>query len=858
MFGVRQLLLLLASLAALTSYVSAEWRFDENGLKNCYCFQGCSRLCGWACGMDVGCWYNPAPSDASPACRDTKGGPCMCAGFGCGRCQMVTTGKGWQGCQEAYAKPVCGDGKCEGRKDENCQSCPGDCKCFSTAECSGKDPKDERGCTDKCAGMECKPKCEGSRLYTGGKCNRQAKRCDYKTFDCKNGCDNSSWGGAKCKPEDDKCKGVVCEGICDFSGMLKWDGRCNETSGQCYYLKNATCPKGCAGNDKCNGFVDGIIYYTDATRVPAGVKEPMRFIKVKMRYIDEKGTVHEGTGRDDPEYFVWTDDQGKFAWRYADNFHPEGKVSLALVFENKDKKLYVIPYNDRADRAKTLGVYYDKNVPVTDSKLRYYDVDLVKTPLAGNDALKDTGKIYANVLKAVEYKENDFRKGDTVEERVMLYEPNKGAWHLNEVYKDTETTTGMSIQALTSGFSNPEAPTNREFHEYGHHIMGEYQNAKIAIAGQDHGGYYTNPNSEYGLLEAWAEFCGLVMKRSYGMGSNGDYDVGNTIWNLEANYKIDSKAQPKTSEELALAGVLWDLVDSQGDLGGPDDDQISLWPVEVYNVMATKYDFGGGAKSILSARELYIALNATGNPRLREQFPGQDYTKLEQIFLIHNVYQDLNNNSRWDNGEPFGYSGHGNVSKREDLEYEPGTEVKFDVKDQSGKAIPNLYAKVEINYTAPYAHLSRIHLIPVQDGFVAVPMPPEDYNATIQMTAVQGGTENLGKDKFKITTKEIYQRITPKKPLGTLKTTIKTSPVKCKSDTECMHWLAGNKCSNKTGTCEGEAGLRKSDKIGCGNGLRCEGEKESPLGGITSSIPCCSWIGLLPLALVTAFARKVF
>ncbi|MBU0762151.1 MAG: hypothetical protein KKD39_03935 [Candidatus Altiarchaeota archaeon] len=850
MVGSRNALMILSILLFFTLSVSA-WEYSEDKLKGCLCYYSCGELGGWDC-SSVWCGYDPKSSTASPACADLSGGPCRCEGFGCGRTQMITTGRNFERCMEENAKPVCGDGKCENRKDENCQNCARDCGCFSSAECSGKDPKDERGCTDKCAGIECKSKCEGNKLYTAGKCNPATKSCDYKITDCKTGCDAYS---GRCKDEDDKCRGVVCEGECDWRG-IKWEGICNQSSGQCVYSKNATCPQGCIGKDKCVGRIPGEVYYTDTTKNPQGEKVPIRRAKVYIEYFDKDGTKHSARNFDDPEYTVWTDDYGKFTWNYAPGFDPSGKINIALIFDNQKKKLYVANKDSPND---PWGIYFDKDIHVTDKKLKYADMDLTKTPIANNDRLKGVGKIYANMLRAAEWKENTLRKGDTVRERTLAYS-NFGTSHLAEIWvAEAPDETGTRIKWTDSDFSAFEAPTNREFHEYCHHIHSEVKTVKRNAVGQNHGGYFVNPDTEQGLIEGWAEYCALMMKKDYGMGKNGDYEVeGNTVWNLEANYKIDDPTQPVTAEELAIAGILLDLSDYNGDYGGPDDDAVSIWPIQVWNAMKTKRDFkdGDGERLVRKIRDLYIVLNSSGIRQLNEVQPGMNISKLDYVFLLHNAFQDRNNNSKWDTGEEFGFSGKFR-NFRKDLEYEPGTEVLIEAKDPSGKQVLNTYVKLEINYSEPYKHLSRTHYIPVQDGKIAIPMAPQGYNVTYTVSVLQGGTENTGKDKYTITNKVVHEKINPKKPLGMLSTTIKTTPVACKTDNECRYWLAGDKCSNKTNTCEGMQGMPKPEEIECGKNIRCIGEKEGIIGGLTpQNLPCCSFLMSLPLISVMASLFK--
>ena len=849
-------------IALLANTSAAEWKYDENALNGCICYYSCGQLGGWDC-ASVSCGYNPKPSDASPACLNTAGGPCMCSGWGCGRTQMLKSGKYYEQCLDQNAKPVCGDGKCENRKDEGCKNCPQDCGCFSSAECTGKDPKDERGCTDKCAGIECKSKCDGDTLSYGGKCDRGLKGCLYKTTKCKNGCDNSSWGGAKCKPEDDKCKGVVCDGQCDYDGTLWFDGECNKSSGQCVYTQNATCPKGCTGQDKCVGQVDGAVHYNDATRIPAGVDEPLRNVKIRFEYTDKDGIEHVGKDDQDPEFYVWTDDYGRFKWNYAPNFDPDGTLNIIINFDNQKKKFYMVAYDDVTT---TLDLYFEKYIDVTDKKLKSYDVNLKNTPLANNQALAEVGKKYVGLLRAVEYKENNFRKDDTVRERVMMFKPAGSAFHGGDAWKaESPDDRGIMLPLTRTAFNHPAAPLT-EWHEYGHHIQDDELFAvKRNIPGSDHGGFKKNPTSEYGFLEGWATWVAMTMKRDYALGGpGGQYEVANSVYNIENNFNIKSTAN-SVDEELAIAGIMWDLIDSNADYNGPDDDPVSIWPFQVYDVIASKGDWGGGkgVRYVETLRDFYIALNATGESHLIAPYAGNaNITNLDYIFLTHGAYQDKNNNSRWDDGEQIGWSGKF-LNFRRDLEYEPGTEVKLNIKDQNGESIKNLYAQVEVDYGDTYTRNNRTYAIPIVDDFVAVPLVPEEYNASFTIAVMQGGSNKTSKETFKITNRELYKKKNPGKPLGTLTATIRTSPIPCKTDQECQYWMAGQTCDNKTSTCAGQAGVEKLDKVECGHGIRCQGEKNPVLGGlggglgdVTSKLPCCNFLSMLPLAALAAAIGK--
>jgi hypothetical protein len=72
--------------------------------------------------------------------------------------------------------------------------------------------------------------------------------------------------------------------------------------------------------------------------------------------------------------------------------------------------------------------------------------------------------------------------------------------------------------------------------------------------------------------------------------------------------------------------------------------------------------------------------------------------------------------------------------------------------------------------------------------------------------------------------------------------------------------LAGTTCNNQTKTCEGDSGISNLDNKECGKGTKCVGDKDniiSGLGGLGGEkMPCCSWLGILPLAVVGAATKR--
>jgi len=606
-----------------------------------------------------------------------------------------------------------------------------------------------------------------------------------------------------------KCYDVECNDYCRASTLYQ-NGTCDSNTGQCNYDESA-CPFGCADETHCAAKVKGSIYYTDYSADGTTTRVPVKNVKMVFEYEDKDGTFHGENGN----YFTYADENGDFSFDNSEVFSPDNKqVSVEVAFEDKDNKVFLA---DSVDPTKTDTATYKEFAP-NDPALADLQIDLAG-PEAG-DWLSERGKIYVNVLKAIAFKENYLGKGGTIKERVFVYS-NKVTAHSGEVYSDEDSTgTGMRINTKDMDFYSSQAPDNREFHEYCHHILGEAQWEKIDRPGEDHGGY-ANPDSGWGLGEAWAEFCSLEMKKYYGMPDPGIYNYGSTFADVELDYKVKS-TDSTNDEELAIAGIMLDLRDSNEYYGGSriDDEMVTVPMSTIWKAISTKRDFGDGkgTRNVKTLRDFYLAMKAetAGNAALNGPYiKGSSTTALDQIFIRHGAYQDNNGNGKWDEGEDAGYSGSG-TALRYDLQPDPSTIINLDARDSAGKALTTgVMAKIEVRYQAPNEQYSHTRYVVVKDGKVPLPVPPRDYPAQITVTAYQGGTDAQATSVFTTTTQEFYQKRQPGSPFGTYTATIPARPFTCKSDYECGYYGLGNKCANSTCTTVEPAVPKNRGNSGC-------------------------------------------
>jgi hypothetical protein len=672
---------------------------------------------------------------------------------------------------------------------------------------------------DKCANVYCRNKCENSQEYKRGTCNSNTGKCEYSTTNyCDYGCDGSSCAAAT--PAQDKCANVQCNPKCE-GNTLKTDGECNSDTGRCVYSETACGDIGCNSSSlTCNqpapGKIAGTVYYTEFMGINgqgdlAGKDVPLRFVAVSAYYKGTDNKMHHHQAGD--EYVTYTDNDGKFSIDVPPDFFSSGvdTIYVNITLEDKGKRVAVSKEdNHMGTGSDAIVLIFGYDNPTAFSSLSNLDYNLyIKEPL-GYTVMPNqraAAQIYANTLKAVEFKENVIGLHPTTEERVTIFS-DSGTWHQSEASSD-KSATGMFITRLSSEYFSYEAPINREFHEYCHHIQDEAwdQESLRHPPGKDHAGYPANiQSSEWGMAEGWAEFCALEMKKYYYGVSDARYPALNTIMNLELDYRIQggrlydaSKSNNLTSkfaEELAIAGIFIDLRDSASDYGGVDDDDVSMPLSTIWGAFSSQRDFGDGTgtRHVRTVHDFYVAISQAG---------GAPQADIDHIFIRHGAFQDLNKNGKWDAGESIGYSGIGSAQTdyRPDLEPEPGTQVMVSAKDGSGNTLANgVLVDVSVSFGGANSYLSYSYRAPVMDGMIYLPLPPREYNATITMAAVQGGSNAKASTAYTTTTAEAYAEIDPQKPLATYDAAIPSAKAQtCSSAGQCIAWNMGDTC--KSGSC---------------------------------------------------------
>jgi hypothetical protein len=184
------------------------------------------------------------------------------------------------------------------------------------------------------------------------------------------------------------------------------------------------------------------------------------------------------------------------------------------------------------------------------------------------------------------------------------------------------TTGYYAIEGSDAGFGNRFRPKNREYHEFGHHVMYSTYGGWTAgsdLSGMENHGGYINPSTADSYEEGFAIFYALLVSEYMGDPNPAIYSV---FGSMENRYKAWSYAGKY--EEFAVTGILWSLYRDVFTLE-------EMWDILKVN----RRDF----------YEYYKAFHRAKPSKSKE---------IDSIFIAHGFFHDTNpGNKKWDVGEPL-------------------------------------------------------------------------------------------------------------------------------------------------------------------------------------------------------------
>jgi hypothetical protein len=298
----------------------------------------------------------------------------------------------------------------------------------------------------------------------------------------------------------------------------------------------------------------------------------------------------------------------------------------------------------------------------------------------------DFSLMYTHTVEALEFYKNVLKANVDYKLPIDVFGYARGT---STLY--TPTTSSVLIIVADSPMTDSNRPRNREYHEFSHHVMFTMYGgwpappAGAVPAEENHAGY-TNPTTSDSYVEGFAEFMALVISDYY---KQPNPDVYASFGSFEVNWK--SWSRRGLYEELAVAGVLWDLYDGLG------DEKANFDTLQIWNVLKDKRENFG---------EVYDALIT--------KFPGKK-KEIDKVFELHGfwidktpgtgtydsdeAFRDANGNNRWNAGEYF-----------VDYAREEGTNRSFMIRQDDEK----------IGYATNYQRLARKNTVRIRGEYLKV------------------------------------------------------------------------------------------------------------------------------------------
>ncbi|MBI3958899.1 MAG: IPT/TIG domain-containing protein [Chloroflexi bacterium] len=329
----------------------------------------------------------------------------------------------------------------------------------------------------------------------------------------------------------------------------------------------------------------------------------------------------------------------------------------------------------------------------------------------------------------------------------------------------------ISIEAVNGAslISDGGRPDNREWHEFGHHVMADIfadkmpadpapcNSPPLPTDSCNHGGY-ANISTTDSWTEGWAEFFSMLVARDVAKEERPElYTIGGMPFNLESNRLAWDAYATSTGdvrfEELAVASLLWDIVDpvDARDItllkdGGRYADCVELPFTTFWKDMFTPEVFLTSPvapkdyEHIFDIKTLYDVLRSRG--------VGQGHSRegplndLDELFVAHGFFADVNGNGFYDSGETIGLAGDNTRPNRRNFPILPGSFVAVDglLPDGRSRVTPTTF-HVQVVFAAPYDSFNYTYTQDTSQtpGRLFLVAPPARYPSTIRITPLVTG-----------------------------------------------------------------------------------------------------------------------
>jgi hypothetical protein len=501
----------------------------------------------------------------------------------------------------------------------------------------------------------------------------------------------------------------------------------------------------CGGEDEVRG------------RVTDGHGDPMPYVKVTVNY----------NGKD---WLGRADADGKYAVKVKnlvpdEDDPPQMKVKVEFNYERDGKNYFnIIDENNGG-----VLIWLEKTVKLEKDEDKNQDLDMMLNPAqpaakvdgdlkssSGLGFLHNRAAVYYHIHEALDFALVKL-KADVAYK--LPVDVHVGVDDGKTYY--TRPTGDIYICLSDLPYGSTNRPDNREYHEFSHHIMFSQWNGDGLRAPGDvnHDGY-VNTDTGDSYTEGFAEFTAMAISEYRGDKSPELYA---NFGSFENNYKAWSWAGK--AEELAVAGILWDLYDKDNDKG----DTMSIPLDEMWPILKVKranfYEY------YLAFKAAYPKKSGEIDAIFREHGFFADTDRGNGQYDIGEAYRDLDGDKVRGANEPYVDYGTPAAMGKPWMVYTPGETIgkatNYERENRSlAVRIPGAYLKVSdtqdikyrvfVHFASPADGRDYDYPVEVGEGMIYVQPLPEDVDATI--TVKPDSKDYTSSDAYTVTTKDYIQK----------------------------------------------------------------------------------------------------
>lgn len=332
------------------------------------------------------------------------------------------------------------------------------------------------------------------------------------------------------------------------------------------------------------------------------------------------------------------------------------------------------------------------------------------------------------------------------------------------------------IEKSSSSVSQPDAPMNREWHEFSHYFQwdqyGELPpnhynvvNKKTVWLDENHNGVKNHCTSD-SFTEAFAEFSPLFMQIEYGtrtsgfahfgIGTHYSYPVEDSHIMYELNYPRDKW------EELAISSLLFDLWDG---VDAKDHDHIQIDYDTIMELLMWKHELSTYYQLDQTTGKVELIEDADQTSERHVHYVSDIYDLLienqelfeitqdqvDELFAYHGFYYDADGSGTFNDAD---YISAGTPSAPERRNFVIAQDKTMTVKSSGvGELV------VDVVFPGEFSEYDYSYSVPLEskDKEVGLIAPPEYYNATVYMSVYEDNEPS--KDSYSITSNDYWDKV---------------------------------------------------------------------------------------------------